>query len=118
MHELGLLTAVVKAVEKTAVARGATRVEAVGLKVGSMSGAEPEALVGAWPMATAGTMVEGAELLIDWVVAAVWCPTCQANQEIDEYFALTCPVCGTPTGHLVGGREFEVSFADLDHSNS
>jgi hypothetical protein len=35
-------------------------------------------------------------------------------QLIDEFYALTCPVCGTPTGNLVSGREFEVSYADLD----
>jgi hydrogenase nickel incorporation protein HypA/HybF len=113
VHELGLLHSVVTVVEKAARSAGSTRVEAVGLRVGTRSGAVLEALTGAWPIATAGTILEGAELVIDRVVAAVWCPACQAAQPIDEFFALTCPVCGRATGQLVCGREFEVTYADL-----
>ena len=104
----------VGAVEKTALDRCATGVRAVGVRVGSLSGALPEALAGAWPLATAGTVVDGAELDIEAVTAAVWCPTCAAEREIDEFFAWTCPICGTPTGQLARGREFEVLYADLD----
>ena len=114
MHELGLLRGVVVAVEKTAQSHGAASVAAVGLTVGALSGAQPEALHGAWPLATAGTMLQGATLAIDWIEAAVWCPACQANQVIDQFYALTCPVCGQPAGQLVSGREFEVAYADLE----
>jgi len=113
MHELGLLHSVVVAVEKAASAAGATKVDAVGLKVGSQSGAEPLALEGAWPVVTAGTIVDGARLELELVQAAVWCQTCQAERDIDEYYAWTCPVCGTPCGALARGREFEVTYADL-----
>lgn len=113
MHELGLLQGVVKAVTRVARANGASAVEAVGLTVGGLSGAEPEALAGAWPMAIAGTILEGSRLNITSVSAAVWCPACQAEQTIDQFYALTCPVCGHPTGQLVRGREFEVDYADL-----
>ena len=114
MHELGLLRSVVVAVERAATNTGARGVEAVGLRVGSLSGAVPEALVGAWPIAVAGTVVEGARLDLEVIPAAVWCPNCREEQPIDEFYALTCPVCGTPAGNLVHGREFEVAYADLD----
>ena len=114
MHELGLLQGVVAAVEKAADAAGASTVEAVGLKVGARTGADPEALEGAWPIATAGTILVGSDLVLDFVEAAVWCPACEAAQPIDEFFAFTCPVCGTPTGQLVCGDEFEVTYADVD----
>ena len=114
MHELGLLQGVVTAVEKAATASGASRVEAVGLTVGSRTGADPEALVGAWPVATAGTILDGSSLVLDYRPAAVWCPTCGKAQPIDEFFAYTCPECGTPTGKLVSGDEFEVTYADIE----
>ncbi|MCL2466191.1 MAG: hydrogenase maturation nickel metallochaperone HypA [Micrococcales bacterium] len=114
MHELGLLRSVVAAVEKVAAEAGATGVEAVGIRVGSLSGAVPEALDGAWPIATAGTVVAGARLDVEMVQAAVWCPSCAAEQPIDQFFALECPVCGTTTGQLVRGRELAVTHADLD----
>ncbi|MDR0284031.1 MAG: hydrogenase maturation nickel metallochaperone HypA [Propionibacteriaceae bacterium] len=114
MHELGLLRGIAAAVAETAAGRGARRVEAVGLRVGALCGAYPDALLGAWPLATAGTPLAGATLVIEPVPALVWCPACGENQPIDEFFALTCPVCGTPTGAVVSGREFGVTYADLD----
>lgn len=87
--------------------------EAVGLRVGTLSGALPEALQGAWPIAADGTCLAGARLDIETVVAAVWCPSCHREHEVDEFFALTCPACGTPTANLVRGREFQVLWADL-----
>jgi len=114
VHELGLLSAVVLAVQKAATKAGATSVQAVGLRVGTQSGAVPFALEGAWPIATAGTVVDGARLNVEVVQAAIWCPACQAERPIDEFYDLTCPVCGTPSGALVKGREFEVTYADLE----
>lgn len=113
MHELGLLRGVVGVAERAAAQAGAARVEAVGLRVGTRSGALPEALAGAWPIATSGTAAEGARLDLEVVVAAVWCPACAAEREIDEFYVLTCPVCGTPTGALARGREFDVAYVDL-----
>ncbi|QGF23101.1 hydrogenase maturation nickel metallochaperone HypA [Raineyella fluvialis] len=114
MHELGLLRSVADAVSAAAARAGAIGVQAVGLRVGTLSGTVPEALEGAWPIAVADTVAEGARLELEVVPATVWCPRCATDQPIDEFFALTCPVCGTPTGTLTHGREFEVTWADLD----
>jgi hydrogenase nickel incorporation protein HypA/HybF len=112
VHELGLLKTVVTAVEK-AVADTDAPVEAVGLRVGALSGAVPEALLGSWPIAIAGTRLAGARLDIEVVAAQVWCSACGKAQEVDEFFALTCPACGVGCGNLIHGREFEVAFADV-----
>jgi hydrogenase nickel incorporation protein HypA/HybF len=58
--------------------------------------------------------VDGARLELEIVPAAIHCGACDCDQPIDEFYALTCPVCGTPCGNLVQGREFEVTFAELD----
>lgn len=113
MHELGILRSVVVAVERAADEARATGVEAVGLRVGTLSGAEPEALLGAWPIAIDGTVLVGARLELEPVQAAIWCRACAAEQAIDEGYALLCPVCGTPSGALVRGRELAVTYADL-----
>lgn len=108
-----MLRSVVSAVERAAMTAGATTVEAVGLRVGTLSGVVPEALRGSWPIAVADTMLAGARLEIETVQAAIWCPGCAAQQPVDEFYALICPACGTPSGNLVSGREFAVTFADL-----
>ena len=118
MHEVALLTSVVGIVAKTAAERGAKRVTAVAVQVGDRSGVVPDALVGAWPIASADSIAEGAELIIERIPAAVWCPACNAEREIDEYYALLCPVCESPAGELVKGREFLIAYIDLDNIDS
>ncbi|MEJ5928373.1 hydrogenase maturation nickel metallochaperone HypA [Corynebacterium sp. H128] len=111
MHELGILTGVVSTVTNAAAGRA---ISAVGLKVGTRSGVIEEALMAAWPIATAGTACEDAELRIEVITATVFCPQCDTERAIDEYFALTCPVCDFPTADLRHGKEFEVAFVDVE----
>ncbi|MGP3701838.1 hydrogenase/urease maturation nickel metallochaperone HypA [Corynebacterium diphtheriae] len=49
-----------------------------------------------------------------FIPASVWCPQCDGEVEIDEFFALCCPVCGTPTADLRSGREFEIAWVDFE----
>lgn len=114
MHELALLTGVVAAVEQACAREDNRAVQVVALRVGALSGAQPEALEWAWLPATVGSVAEGARLLVETVSAAVWCPVCDAERAIDEYYALRCPQCASPTAHLVRGREFEVAYIELD----
>ena len=114
MHELGLLRSVVGAVGRAAQQAGATSVSAVGLRVGSLAGAVPEALTGSWPIATSGTPLAAARLQIEWLPASVWCVTCQCEQPVDEFFALSCPICGAITPTLTQGKEFQVAWADME----
>ncbi|MDO5077219.1 hydrogenase maturation nickel metallochaperone HypA [Corynebacterium sp.] len=104
MHELGLLTGVATAAKQAAGDRPILR---VALRVGTRAGVVEEALYAAWDIVGEG------ELNVEMVPASVYCPSCACEQEIDEFFALTCPVCGTPTADLRHGREFEISFVDL-----
>lgn len=110
MHELGLLTGVVAAVNQAASGR---QVTAVDLVVGAQAGVVREALESSWPLARRDECA-GADLRIRWVPAQVWCPQCSRLQPIDEYFALTCPACGTPTADLRTGKEFTVESIDVE----
>ncbi|TIC80205.1 hydrogenase maturation nickel metallochaperone HypA [Nocardioides sp. GY 10127] len=115
MHELGLLASVVTAVEDALTDRPGT-VSAVGLTVGTMSGAEPVALDAAWPMASAGTRLAGARLVVETVQAAVACPTCARDVEVDELYAWRCPVCDTPAGAISRGKELSVAWVDVEET--
>lgn len=71
----------------------------------------PSSPHGLWPVPRRS--VRGAELDAELIVSTVYCPTCEAEHEIDEFYALTCPVCGTPTADLRHGREFEISSIEV-----
>ena len=117
MHELALLTSVVRAVERAIAApdgADASVPSVVALRVGALSGADPEALESAWPLAVAGSAVAGARLVLELVTAAVWCPGCERDVEIDEFYALRCPVCDRPTAALTHGRELEIAYLEVE----
>ncbi|MCI5825803.1 MAG: hydrogenase maturation nickel metallochaperone HypA [Arcanobacterium sp.] len=119
MHELSLLASVVEVVSQAARQAHATRVRSVALDVGTLSGAIPEALYGAWPIAIAEEpLLADAELEIHEIAATVHCPHCAADVQIDEFYALTCPQCGTPTAALTHGREFAVAWVRWDEPDS
>lgn len=115
MHELGLLTGVVEAVEKSCPNRTVTK---VAMRVGDRSGVIYDSLIAAWSVASAGTCCDGAEFEAERIPATVFCPSCNCEQEIDEFFALTCPVCGTPTADLRHGREFEITYVEVEEKGS
>jgi hydrogenase nickel incorporation protein HypA/HybF len=114
VHEVALLTSVVKAVDKACREAHGSSAHVVALRVGALCGAQMQALEWAWPLAAAGSCAEGAQLVLEAVPAAVWCPVCRAEREIDEFYALRCPRCDAPTAELVRGREFEVSYVELE----
>lgn len=114
MHELALLTSVVRAVERAIGGSDAAAARVVALRVGALSGADPQALASAWPLAVAGSPLDGTRLLLEEVTAAVWCPGCEREVETDEFFALRCPACDQPTADLTRGRELEIAYVDVE----
>ena len=86
----------------------------MALRVGALSGAVPEALLGSWPLVVAGTPLAQATLSVEEVGAAVWCAACAAERPLDTFVELACPVCGAPTGHLLRGGEVEIAWVDWD----
>jgi hydrogenase nickel incorporation protein HypA/HybF len=113
MHELSSAMAVLDVAAEEAGRRGG-RVVAVHLRVGALSGVVKEALVSAYDLAREGTPLGGAELVIEETPLVAWCPACAANRTPPSLLEMSCPVCGTPTPEVVGGRELEVIALEID----
>ncbi len=101
MHELGLCSSIVDAVEKRA---GDREVARVTVRVGRLHHVHPEAFEQSFSVAAMGTVAEdaGAELVLLPVVAR--CQSCGDSTESEE-IPLLCPRCGHMDLALVGGDE-------------
>jgi hypothetical protein len=64
MHELSIAMNIVEGVLEEAQRHGTTRVQAVHLRLGPLSGVDKEALLFAYPMACEGTILENSRLQI------------------------------------------------------
>ena len=113
MHEMGIISGVLDAVNASAREAGATKVLAVNLRVGVMTEAIADALEFAFEALSEGTLSEGAELSIDWVGPRSICLEC-ANEFDHDRFHRTCPECGSYETTLLAGRELEIASIEVD----
>jgi hydrogenase nickel incorporation protein HypA/HybF len=112
VHELSIAMGILEVAEEEAARRRA-RVVAVHLKLGLLSGVVPGALRSAFELARESTPLAGAELVIEEVPVAAYCPACAAERVV-AFPHLSCPVCGAPTPDVVRGRELEVTALEVE----
>jgi hydrogenase nickel incorporation protein HypA/HybF len=112
MHELSIALGIVDVAAEEANRRGG-RVAAVHLKLGPLSGVVPEALRSAFELARENSPLAAAELVIDVIPVAAYCPACAAERDV-PFPELRCPACGTPTPDVVRGRELEVYALEIE----
>ena len=65
MHEATLCLSLLAMAERALADAGGSRIAAVHLEVGTLSGVAPEALAAAFPLCAAGTRADGAALRIE-----------------------------------------------------
>ena len=112
MHELSIAMSLIEVAAEEAERLGA-RVEALHLRLGTLSGVVKEALLFSFDLAAEGTAVAGARLEIEEVPVAVFCPACQEERTLPSLQSFHCPVCGTPTPDVVRGRELELAAMEI-----
>lgn len=110
VHELILAESALKLALSAA---GAARVFRIGLRVGTLSGVDPEALQFALTCVAQRTLAEGAVIDIETVAARGHCAACREEFALERDALLECPACGRPVTELRGGRELEVSRVEF-----
>lgn len=113
MHELGIMTGVMDAVDQSARQAGALKVLKVTLSIGEMTEAIEDSLRFAFEVLTEGTMSEGAELVINMVKPKSRCLDCGNVYEHDR-FHMACPACGSFSTELLAGRELRIDSIEVD----
>ena len=96
-------------VGREAAARGAAQVHRIELRIGALSGVEPDALRFAFEACAPGSIADGAELAIDLVPALAHCAACDRDFAAGAGFICACPTCGALSGDLRSGRELELA---------
>ena len=116
MHELGIMTGVLDAVQTSARQAGADRVLKVSLSVGEMTEAIEDALRFAFEALSEKqeyALCAGAELDIAMVRPRSRCLECGAEYDHDRFHML-CPECGSFATELVAGRELQIDSIEVD----
>jgi len=103
----------IEAVLAQARQHDATQVHRIVLRVGALSGVEPDALRLAFDAAVKGTPAEKADLDLESVGARGRCSDCDLEFDVESDFIFTCPKCGRISGELLQGRELELARIEM-----
>ncbi|OGI48051.1 MAG: hydrogenase nickel incorporation protein HypA [Candidatus Muproteobacteria bacterium RBG_16_65_34] len=113
MHELSVCQAMLREVARVAAGHDAAAVRRIVLRLGPLSGVEPDLLAEAFPLARAGTVADGAELVIERLPIRVRCDTCGAENEAAAN-RLLCSACGDWHTRLISGDELLLVCVELE----
>jgi hydrogenase nickel incorporation protein HypA/HybF len=108
LHEITIALSLLESIESTAAEQGIERVNAVHVRVGALSGVVRDALLFSWDVATARTIAEGSQLVVEEVPLVVFCERCEAERSPHSGTGLLCPACGTPSPNILRGREMQL----------
>ncbi|HTC45701.1 MAG TPA: hydrogenase maturation nickel metallochaperone HypA [Candidatus Aquilonibacter sp.] len=112
MHELSIAISIVELAAEEAERRG-VQVNAVHLRLGSLSGVVKEALLSCYEMACENTLLQGSHLIVEEVPVVIFCPSCRANRPLHTVQLFSCAECGTASSEIVHGKELEVVALEI-----
>lgn len=108
MHELSITQSLIDAVlDRT----GERTVTAVNLRIGPLSGVLPDAMRFCFDVASAGTPLEGATLMIDEPQGVGRCRSCQQEFELSDLILLC--LCGSADVEVLRGRELMLMSVEV-----
>ena len=113
MHEMSVCLALLDQVRAIAADRQAPRATRIELDIGPLSGVEADLLRNAWPIASAGTIAAGADLIINVADVVVRCTQCDVETEARPN-RLLCGSCGDFRTTVVTGDEMILRRVELE----
>ena len=114
MHELSIAASIVESVTESASAYPGARVKEVRLRVGALASVIEDSLQFCWELATEGSPIAGAALVIHMLPVIVHCDACGVDTEIAGVQSFRCPKCGELAADLRQGRELEIESIELE----
>lgn len=107
MHELSLAASILRILEDAALAQAFRRVRTLHLCVPALAGVEIDALRFALDSLAPGTILEGADLVVDRPPGRALCAQCGEEVQVEE-LGEACPRCGAWRLRTAGATEMRV----------
>jgi hydrogenase nickel incorporation protein HypA/HybF len=115
VHELSIASAILDRAKAVSEQNGNARVIKVALRIGEISGVEPDALRFGFEVLCRDTPMQDTALHIDLSRRRQRCRACDAEFE-PESLLTTCPRCGGGDSVCIAGQELDVMFIELEDS--
>jgi len=113
MHEYSIVQSLLDSCEENAKQNNSDKIIKVIVKIGVMSGVEPDLLQTAFDTFKEGTMCEGCEFIINIQPIVIQCHKCNTKSILDknEY---CCPVCQSVELDVLDGEDMFLMSLELE----
>lgn len=109
MHEVRIATEIISIVKKEMLSRKLNSISEIGLRIGLLSGVDPDALSFSFAAATSGTEMEHTRLVIEEVPVRAVCHACTTRFNVEGFF-FVCPACKSTDVRVTEGEELDISW--------
>ncbi len=113
MHEFSIVDSLLQLAEDHAAKNNAKKVTKLEIKIGVLSGVEPDLLKTAFETFKEGTICENAEFIMKIQPVVVKCKSCGFEGELskDEYL---CPKCKSNKMEIIDGEDMYLMSLELE----
>ena len=114
MHELGIVTHVIRTLEEVAEENNVVKIGSVTLSVGEVSGVVPEQMIDCWNyFKKRHPVLAESQLKIETIPAVTYCEDCTRTYETVRYGKI-CPHCGSEHTYLLEGNECSIKEIEAE----
>lgn len=113
MHELSIASAILEKVANEAERHPGARFTKVGVRVGEVSGVDPDALSFGFECLVKDSVFEPLTLEIEFCPRVQRCPACAYDFPSPDSMT-ACPRCGHTQTTCIGGEELDIAFIEVE----
>jgi hydrogenase nickel incorporation protein HypA/HybF len=113
VHELSIAAAILDKVAAEAQRHPGARFTKVGVRVGEISGVDPDALSFGFECLTKNTEFDPLPLEIEFCRRFQRCVACAHEFPAPDSMT-TCPTCGYERTECIGGEELDIAFIEIE----
>ena len=116
MHEYSIVDSLLKLATEHATKHNATKVTKLEIKIGVLSGVEPELLKTAFETFKEGTICEDAKFIMHIQPVVIECLECKKKSELSKNEYL-CPYCKSGNMKIIDGEEMYLMSMELEEDS-
>ncbi|MBA3025649.1 MAG: hydrogenase maturation nickel metallochaperone HypA [Sulfurimonas sp.] len=113
MHEYSIVQSLLDSCEENATANAATKVTKVVVKIGVMSGVEPELLKTAFDTFKENTICDGCEFVLNIQPIVIRCNECLQTSTLNK-LEYMCPECESLNLDVIDGEDMYLMQLELE----
>jgi len=118
MHELSIAMSLIELASNELKKNGGSKILALNVKLGPLSGVVKEALLAAYQLAVSETDMSGAVLNVEDVPVTVFCSDCSQISTLPGNFGgslrFVCGYCGKATSDVRSGADLDLVSMEID----